>query len=168
MTAASFASSTRTSSLPSASTSTTTPNTRTSPSSSTSLQRTQSFLAYYTSTTPDSPHKRARLKTILVLSLSGLYDPDAVRRRLDEAGEKEKGVLVFERALLEGKVGDIRSLLLLNHKSTFAFSFLLAHDSITSPHSHTHTDTKSPRSARVTRTRTTRPNIGRGVLYTWR
>ena len=129
MKAASFASSTRSSSssLPSKST-----------SSSASLPRTQSFLAYYTSTTPDSPHKRARLKTILVLSLSGLYDPDAVRRRLDEAGEKERGVLVFERALLEGKVSGVWSFLFLNHKPTFAFSFFLAHVSITSPHSHIH------------------------------
>jgi len=59
-----------------------------------------SFLTYFVSTTPDSDHKRARLKTILLLSGSSLYDPEKVRPRLLE---REK-ILKLELAIIDGKV----------------------------------------------------------------
>ncbi|PPQ88786.1 hypothetical protein CVT25_010472 [Psilocybe cyanescens] len=66
-----------------------------------------SFLSYFASTTPDSGHKRARLKMILLLAGSSLYDPELIRQRLSE---REK-ILKLELALIDGKLGRHRSAL---------------------------------------------------------
>jgi hypothetical protein len=65
-----------------------------------------SFLSYFNSTTPDSVHKRARLKTVLFLQKSGAYDTPAVLERLE--GSEHRRVLALEAAILEGKVRVIR------------------------------------------------------------
>ena len=62
-----------------------------------------SFLSYFVSTTPDSEHKRARLKTILFLQASALLDLEATLSRLRE----QSGVFSLEIALVEGKVPNI-------------------------------------------------------------
>ncbi|KAF8655350.1 hypothetical protein AX16_003085 [Volvariella volvacea WC 439] len=49
----------------------------------------QSYLTYFASTTPDSPSKRLRLKTILFLAGSNLYNPEEVKGHLLSA---ERGV----------------------------------------------------------------------------
>ena len=59
-----------------------------------------SFISYFASTTPESEHKRARLKTILILAGSSLYDPVSIRQQLLE---REK-ILKFELAIIDGKV----------------------------------------------------------------
>jgi hypothetical protein len=59
-----------------------------------------SFISYFASTTPESEHKRARLKTILILAGSSLYDPETIRQQLLE---REK-ILKFELAIIDGKV----------------------------------------------------------------
>ena len=59
-----------------------------------------SFISYFASTTPESEHKRARLKTILILAGSSLYDPEIIRQQLLE---REK-ILKFELAIIDGKV----------------------------------------------------------------
>ena len=59
-----------------------------------------SFVSYFASTTPESEHKRARLKTILILAGSSLYDPETIRQQLLE---REK-ILEFELAIIDGKV----------------------------------------------------------------
>ena len=59
-----------------------------------------SFISYFASTTPESEHKRARLKTILILAGSSLYDPETIRQQL-LAREK---ILKFELAIVDGKV----------------------------------------------------------------
>jgi vacuolar protein sorting-associated protein 3 len=59
-----------------------------------------SFMSYFASTTPESEHKRARLKTVLILAGSSLYDPEAIRQQLLES---EK-ILKFELAIIDGKV----------------------------------------------------------------
>lgn len=69
-------------------------------SSYASSRNDSSFLSYFASTTPDSEHKRARLKTILLLSGSSLYDPETIRQRLLE---REK-ILKLELAIINGKV----------------------------------------------------------------
>ncbi|KAG6815680.1 hypothetical protein H0H93_009226, partial [Arthromyces matolae] len=66
-----------------------------------------SFLSYFASTTPDSPHKRARLKTILFLSGSDLYDPVIVRPLLLD----HQKILTLELAIVDGKLGHHRSAL---------------------------------------------------------
>ncbi|KAG6833263.1 hypothetical protein H0H87_009438 [Tephrocybe sp. NHM501043] len=66
-----------------------------------------SFLAYFASTTPDSPHKRTRLKTILFLAGSGLYDAAAVRPLLLE----HQKLLRLELAIVDGKLGHHREAL---------------------------------------------------------
>lgn len=58
------------------------------------------FISYFASTTPESEHKRARLKTVLMLAGSSFYDPDTIRQQLLE---KEK-ILKFELAIIDGKV----------------------------------------------------------------
>lgn len=58
------------------------------------------FLSYFVSTTPDSEHKRARLKTILFLQASALLDLEAILSRLKE----HSGIFSLEIALVEGKV----------------------------------------------------------------
>jgi len=69
-------------------------------SSYASSRNDSSFLSYFASTTPDSEHKRARLKTILLLAGSSLYDPEVIRQRLLE---REK-ILKLELAIIDGKV----------------------------------------------------------------
>ncbi|KAG6861142.1 hypothetical protein C0995_003410 [Termitomyces sp. Mi166 len=66
-----------------------------------------SFLSYFASTTPDSPHKRTRLKTILFLAGSGLYDPAAVRPLLLE----HQKILKLELVIVDGKLGHHREAL---------------------------------------------------------
>ncbi|KAI0365805.1 hypothetical protein BV20DRAFT_953552 [Pilatotrama ljubarskyi] len=65
------------------------------------------FISYFSSTTPDSEHKRVRLKTVLFLQGSTLYDPDAIRSRLLPHAR----LLKLELAILEGKLGNHRSAL---------------------------------------------------------
>ena len=62
-----------------------------------------SFLSYFVSTTPDSEHKRARLKTILFLQASALLNHEAVLRRL----KNRSGIFSLEIALVEGKVPNV-------------------------------------------------------------
>ncbi|TBU43879.1 hypothetical protein BD309DRAFT_959701 [Dichomitus squalens] len=65
------------------------------------------FISYFSTTTPDSESKRTRLKTILFLQGSTLYDPAAIRSRLDAHAK----ILKLELAVLEGKLGNHRSAL---------------------------------------------------------
>ena len=58
------------------------------------------FISYFSSTTPDSESKRTRLKTVLFLQGSTLYDPLPVRARLNDHAK----ILKLELAILEGKV----------------------------------------------------------------
>ena len=58
------------------------------------------FISYFSSTTPDSESKRIRLKTILFLQGSMLYDPVTVKTRLNDHAK----ILKLELAILEGKV----------------------------------------------------------------
>ncbi|KAJ4477248.1 hypothetical protein J3R30DRAFT_3670498 [Lentinula aciculospora] len=79
------------------------------------------FVSYFASTTPDSPSKRARLKTLLFLQASGLYDASTVKDRILSASEgdknlktakgKHKPLLSFEIAILESKLGNHRAVL---------------------------------------------------------
>ena len=62
-----------------------------------------SFISYFASTTPDSEHKRARLKTVLILAGSSFYDPGTIREQLLE---REK-ILKFELAIIDGKVSSV-------------------------------------------------------------
>ena len=62
-----------------------------------------SFISYFASTTPESEHKRARLKTVLILAGSSLYDPETIRQQLLES---EK-ILKFELAIIDGKVRSV-------------------------------------------------------------
>jgi hypothetical protein len=64
-----------------------------------------SFLSYFVSTTPDSEHKRIRLKTILFLQASVLLDLEAILTRFKE----RSGIFSLEIALIEGKVLSIYS-----------------------------------------------------------
>ncbi|KAG6896421.1 hypothetical protein C0992_008386 [Termitomyces sp. T32_za158] len=66
-----------------------------------------SFLSYFASTTPDSPHKRTRLKAILFLAGSGLYDPAVVRPPLFE----HRKILNLELAIVDSKLGHYREAL---------------------------------------------------------
>ncbi|KAG1760429.1 hypothetical protein EDD22DRAFT_901244 [Suillus occidentalis] len=73
-------------------------------SPSTQLQRPQSsFLTYFVSTTPDSPSKRARLKTLFALQALSGYDAEMVKSRIVASGFDK--VLGLEVALLDGKMG---------------------------------------------------------------
>ncbi|KAI0641370.1 hypothetical protein C8Q79DRAFT_990403 [Trametes meyenii] len=65
------------------------------------------FISYFSSTTPDSEHKRVRLKTILFLQGSTFYNPEAIRARLSPHAK----ILKLELAILEGKLGNHRSAL---------------------------------------------------------
>lgn len=62
-----------------------------------------SFLSYFSSTTPDSEHKCARLKTALFLQVSQLYDAKVIYDKL----LPHKEIMQFEFAILEGKVRTI-------------------------------------------------------------
>jgi hypothetical protein len=65
-----------------------------------------SFLSYFASTTPDSEPKRIRLRAILFLQGSALYDAEAVRALLlgTDNPEETGAILGLEFAILEGKV----------------------------------------------------------------
>lgn len=63
---------------------------------------TSSFLSYFSNTTPDSEQKRVRLKTLLFLQGSTLYDPAVALSRLKTSGQEK--VLSLELAVLYGKV----------------------------------------------------------------
>ncbi|KAJ3492453.1 hypothetical protein NLJ89_g11233 [Agrocybe chaxingu] len=76
-------------------------------SSYSSSRNESSFLSYFSSTTPESEHKRARLKTILLLAGSSLYDPNSIRTRLLE----QEKILKLELAIVDGKLGQHRSAL---------------------------------------------------------
>ncbi|KAH9916048.1 uncharacterized protein B0H18DRAFT_885291 [Fomitopsis serialis] len=76
-------------------------------SSYTSSRADTSFLSYFASTTPDSPATRTRLKTILFLQGSTLYDPHPIRQRLLE----HEKLFRFEIAIVDGKLGEHRSAL---------------------------------------------------------
>ncbi|KAF8812135.1 hypothetical protein BYT27DRAFT_7252199 [Phlegmacium glaucopus] len=76
-------------------------------SSYASSRNESSFISYFASTTPESEHKRARLKTVLILAGSSLYDPDTIRHLLLE----QEKILKFELAIIDGKLG--------NHQSVF-------------------------------------------------
>lgn len=61
-----------------------------------------SFLSYFASTTPDSEHKRVRLKTALFLQGSALYELEPIKKRLMD----HQKVLQLEVAIVDGKVRD--------------------------------------------------------------
>ncbi|KII87677.1 hypothetical protein PLICRDRAFT_54749 [Plicaturopsis crispa FD-325 SS-3] len=82
-------------------------------SSYASSRNESSFLSYFASTTPESEHKRVRLKTALFLQGSALYDVGVVRERLTE----HRKILSLEMAILDGKLG--------NHRDALA---ILVHD----------------------------------------
>ncbi|KAF7983156.1 hypothetical protein HWV62_23376 [Athelia sp. TMB] len=65
---------------------------------------TSSFLSYFSNTTPDSEQKRVRLKTLLFLQGSTLYDPAVALSRLKTSGQEK--VLSLEIAVLYGKLAD--------------------------------------------------------------
>ncbi|KAF8632341.1 hypothetical protein AX15_001925 [Amanita polypyramis BW_CC] len=65
------------------------------------------FISHFASTTPDSESKRARLKLILFLAGSSLYDPVQVKECLS-GNEK---VLKIEFATLDARLGDHRGVL---------------------------------------------------------
>lgn len=73
---------------------------KTSSYSSSKTVSTQSYFAYFVSTTPDSESKRCRIKTVLFLQGSSLYDLETVKVRL-MAHEK---MLKLEIAILHAKV----------------------------------------------------------------
>lgn len=65
-----------------------------------STRNESSFLSYFATTTPDSPHKLLRLKTILFLAGSTRYEPEPVRQQLSE----RDSILTLELAIVDGKV----------------------------------------------------------------
>lgn len=69
-------------------------------SSYASTRNDSSFPSYFALTTPDSDHKRTRLKTILFLAGSSFYDPEVIR---DSLLPQEK-LLKFELAEIQSKV----------------------------------------------------------------
>ncbi|KAJ7685236.1 hypothetical protein DFH06DRAFT_1357108, partial [Mycena polygramma] len=71
-------------------------------------ESTTTFLSYFTSTTPDSPTKLVRLKTVLFLQGSSFYDAALIRERL---APLSKRVLSLELAIVDGKLGNHRAAL---------------------------------------------------------
>ncbi|KAF8690330.1 hypothetical protein AX14_003009 [Amanita brunnescens Koide BX004] len=65
------------------------------------------FISYFASTTPDSPHKRARLKLILILAGSPLYDANLLKQTL----AKLEAVLRIECAIVDARRGDHHAVL---------------------------------------------------------
>ncbi|KAI0337403.1 hypothetical protein BDW22DRAFT_1409963 [Trametopsis cervina] len=63
------------------------------------------FLSYFASTTPDSPSKRTRLKTVLFLQATRWADFAAVEARLEGLKEELGRTLAMERAVVLGKLG---------------------------------------------------------------
>ncbi|KAJ7709853.1 hypothetical protein B0H17DRAFT_1155701 [Mycena rosella] len=66
------------------------------------------FFSYFASTTPDSPTKLVRLKTVLFLQGSSLYDAEAIRERLAPLPQR---VFSLELAIVDGKLGNHRAAL---------------------------------------------------------
>ncbi|EKM58173.1 uncharacterized protein PHACADRAFT_252272 [Phanerochaete carnosa HHB-10118-sp] len=77
------------------------------------------FLSYFASTTPDSDSKETRLRTALFLQGSRFYDPELIRRRLEE--HEQKKVLSLEVAVVLGKLG--------RHREALSALVLDLHDS---------------------------------------
>jgi hypothetical protein len=75
-------------------------------SSYSSSRNDTSFLSYFASTTPNSEHKRVRLKAALFLQGSTFYEPGPIKDRLIE----HQKVLKLELAIVDGKVRDVISL----------------------------------------------------------
>ncbi|KIK62992.1 hypothetical protein GYMLUDRAFT_163867 [Collybiopsis luxurians FD-317 M1] len=76
------------------------------------------FASYFASTTPDSPSKRARLKSLLFLQTSALYDASVIKERILDfhvdgkaAKAGQKPILSLELAILESKLGNHRTVL---------------------------------------------------------
>ncbi|KAF9073468.1 hypothetical protein BDP27DRAFT_1445084 [Rhodocollybia butyracea] len=84
------------------------------------------FVSYFASTTPDSPSKRARIKTLLFLQTSGLYDASIIKEKIlgvlattsegagSSSGSKAKHkplILGLELAILESKLGNHHAVL---------------------------------------------------------
>lgn len=65
------------------------------------------FISYFASTTPDSPHKRARLKLILILARSPLYNANLLKQAL----AKLEAVLRIECAIVDARRGDHHAVL---------------------------------------------------------
>ncbi|KAG7448550.1 uncharacterized protein BT62DRAFT_929636 [Guyanagaster necrorhizus] len=70
-------------------------------------ESTISFFSYFVSTTPDSDHKRVRIKAALFLQGSTMYDFQSVR---DKLAPYQK-FLKLEMAIIEGKLGNHRAAL---------------------------------------------------------
>ncbi|KAF9519333.1 hypothetical protein BS47DRAFT_1288489 [Hydnum rufescens UP504] len=73
----------------------------------TALKTKEPFLVHFATRVPDSEAKTARLKAVLFLQGSSLYNVSAMRRCV----EGRRDVLVLERAILDGKLGNDRSAL---------------------------------------------------------
>ncbi|THV05369.1 hypothetical protein K435DRAFT_961137 [Dendrothele bispora CBS 962.96] len=76
--------------------------------SSSRSESTVPFIQYFASTTPDSEHKRVRLKTALFLQGSSLYDAASILSQLQQYDK----LLKLEIAIVEGKLAQHRSVLL--------------------------------------------------------
>ncbi|KLO19340.1 hypothetical protein SCHPADRAFT_935413 [Schizopora paradoxa] len=64
------------------------------------------FLTYFAQTTPESPHRQARLKTCLFLQGSSLYSPEKVLSLLQDTSRHQGADLLrFELAILFAKLG---------------------------------------------------------------
>lgn len=109
-----------------------------------------SFLSYFASTTPDSEHKRARLKMILLLAGSTLYDPSQIRARLSE----HEKILTFELAIIDGKVNNSDLFVSCYLPLSNLFKFVLAG--------------KTPIGTSNSRSRSSRFDVSWNLLYTWR
>ncbi|KAK0458932.1 uncharacterized protein EV420DRAFT_1541370 [Desarmillaria tabescens] len=70
-------------------------------------ESTVSFFSYFVSTTPDSDHKRARIKNALFLQGSAMYDFQSIRDKL----APHQKLLKLEMAIIEGKLGNHRAAL---------------------------------------------------------
>ncbi|KAJ7774892.1 hypothetical protein B0H16DRAFT_1508739 [Mycena metata] len=66
------------------------------------------FFSYFASTTPDSPSKLVRLRTVLFLQGSSLYDAELIRERLVPLSKR---ILSLELAIVDGKLGNHRAAL---------------------------------------------------------
>ncbi|KAJ6596948.1 hypothetical protein DFH09DRAFT_106793 [Mycena vulgaris] len=71
-------------------------------------ESTTTFFSYFASTTPNSPSKLVRLKTILFLQGSSLYDAEVIRERLVPLSKR---ILSLELAIVDGKLGNHRAAL---------------------------------------------------------
>ncbi|KAK7020572.1 hypothetical protein R3P38DRAFT_2970278 [Favolaschia claudopus] len=86
--------------------------------SSRSESTTRTFFLYFAKSTPDSPTKLTRLKTVLFLQGSSLYDAELIRERLSPS----KRVLSLESAIVDGKLG--------NHRAALSILVNDLHDSL--------------------------------------